>query len=204
MHFYTIGTKDRKKIMCKSNRGFFCEPATEQCSEAAMKYNLDGKGLERCKDNVTYANVPASFQWTIDGNPAIGINAASPGIGLHGLVPSDLSGGHEPPLLLMVQYDSTIVANQIVLWGGLPLGQNNPGGDFHWSKDTVYNCHDTVKYPTLPSKTFVDYIAGEGRTYISITGPTSQCKRSFSEMWDSTSSPSSKAGKNPNSVTIFN
>jgi hypothetical protein len=203
MHFYTIGTEDRKKMKCKSNGGYFCKPAIAQCSQSGKQFNLDGQGIGRCEDNVTYANVPAGFQWTIDGNPAIGINAGSPGMGLHGLIPSDLSGGHEPPLLLMVQYDSTIVANHIVLWGGLPLGQNNPGGDFHWSKDTVYQCHDTVKYPSLPSKTSVDYIASEGRTYISITGPTSQSKHSFSEMWNSISAPSSKAGKNPNSVTIF-
>ena len=56
-----------------------------------------------------------------------------------------------------------------------------------------FSNNDTVKYPSLPSKTFVDYIAEEGWTYISITGPASECKESFSEMWDSTSGPSSSS-----------
>ncbi|KAL7483469.1 hypothetical protein ACHAW6_009115 [Cyclotella cf. meneghiniana] len=195
IHFYTIGVKDRKKMLCRSNGGYFCRPASEQCSEAGLKFNLDGQGIERCEDNVTYANVPPGFSWTIDGNAAIGINAGSPGMGLHGLIPSDLAGGHEPPLLLMVQYDSNIVANHIVIWGGLPLGQNDPGSDFHWSKATEYNCHDTQKYPTLPFNTTVDYVATEGRTYISISGPTDECVESFTEMWDSTAPPTSKSGK---------
>ena len=109
------------------------------------------------------------------------------------------NGGCEPPLLLMFKYDSTIVANHILL----PLDQNNPDDDFHCSKDSVYNCCHTVKYSSLPAKTSVDYIAGEGRTYISITGPTSQCTHSFSEMWDSTSAPSSEDGMDPDSMTIF-
>ena len=115
MHFYTVSVNDRKKIKCRSNGGFFCLPATEQCSESASKYNMDGVGLERCDDDITYANVPSGFAWTIDGNPAIGINAANPSVGLHGLVPADLAGGNEPPLLLLVQYDATIIANHIVI-----------------------------------------------------------------------------------------
>ena len=91
MHFYTIGNEDRIKMKCKSNGGYFCKPAIAQCSQSGKQFNLDGQGIGRCEDNVTYANVPAGFQWTIDGNPAIGINAGSPGMGLHGLIPSDLS-----------------------------------------------------------------------------------------------------------------
>ena len=71
----------------------------------------------------------------------------------------------------------------------------------------MYNCQNTAKYPSLPTKTSVDYIAAEGRTYMTITGPTTQCKESFTEMWDSTADPSSKSGKNAKqtaqSVSIF-
>jgi hypothetical protein len=202
MHFYTVSVNDRKKIKCRSNGGFFCLPATEQCSESASKYNMDGVGLERCNDNITYANVPSGFAWTIDGNPAIGINAANPSVGLHGLVPADLAGGYAPPLLLLVQYDATIIANHIVMWGGLPLGQNSPGNDYNWSKDNTYNCQNIAKYPSLPIKTSVDYVAVEGRTYMTITGPTTQCKESFTEKWDSTD-PSSKSGKRAKKA-VFN
>ena len=80
MHFYSISANDRKKIKCRSNGGYFCLPATEQCSESGNRFYLDGVGLERCDDNITYANVPSGFAWTIDGNPAIRINAGSPGM----------------------------------------------------------------------------------------------------------------------------
>lgn len=193
VHFYTVDKSDREKMLCKSNGGYFCLPASEQCSESAMKFNLDGQGIEMCEDG-SIANVPPGFRWTIDGNPAIGINAGSPGMGLHGLNPSDLGGSYETPLLLMVNYDATIIANHIVLWGGLPLGQNNPGEDYHWTKEMpTYNCHNKEKYPSLPVKTSVDYVVAEGRTYISITGPTAKCTKSFTESWDSTKG--SKAAK---------
>ncbi|KAL7504604.1 hypothetical protein ACHAXN_002206 [Cyclotella atomus] len=192
VHFYTVDKSDREKMLCKSNGGYFCLPASEQCSESAMKFNLDGQGIEMCEDG-SIANVPPGFRWTIDGNPAIGINAGSPGMGLHGLNPSDL-GGYETPLYLMVNYDATIIANHFVLWGGLPLGQNNPGEDYHWTKEMpTYNCHNKEKYPSLPVKTSVDYVVAEGRTYISITGPTAKCTKSFTESWDSTKG--SKAAK---------
>ena len=180
-------------MRCKSNGGYFCLPASEQCSEAGKKFHLDGVGLERCEEG-NFANVPLGFGWTIDGNPAIGINAGSPGMGLHGLNPADLGGSYETPILLMVNYDATIVANHVVLWGGLPLGQNNPGGDYSWTKETpLYTCQNKEKYPSLPTKTSVDYVAAEGRTYISISGPTAMCEESFTESWDST--VRSKAGK---------
>lgn len=199
IHFYMVDVNDRKKMLCRSNGGYFCLPASEQCSLNGQKFNLDGQefnlngtGIEMCQ-NGSPANVPPGFKWTIDNNPAIGINAGSPGMGLHGLVPADLAGGHETPLLLMVQYDSSIVANHILLWGGTPLGQNNPGEDYSWVKETEYNCQNMEKYPSLPTKTSVDYTAEEGRTYISITGPTDQCKKSFTEVWDSTSTRPSNA-----------
>lgn len=148
------------------------------------------------------ANVPAGFNWAFDGFGPM--NAATPALGLHGMDFNDLgpimAGNVEAPLSMMVEYDSTIVGQFLAIWGGTALGENNPGDDFHWSRDFVYQCHDKVKYPTLPTKKSVDYIATEGRTYITMMGPTSQCKKSFSEMWDSTSS---KSGKNLNSATIF-
>ena len=65
----------------------------------------------------------------------------------------------------------------------------------NWSRDFAYQCHNKVKYPSLLVKKSVDYIAVESQTYINMTGPTSKIKKSFSKMWDSTSGPSSKAGK---------
>ena len=190
-------------MTCKSNGGYFCLAASEQCSNAAKKFNLDGEGIEKCDDG-SYANVPPGFQWTIDGNPDIGINAGSPGMGLHGLIPSDLGGSYEEPLLHMVNYDAKIVANHIVLWGGLPLGQNNPGEDYSWEKNTTYNCHDTKKYPSLPHTTKVEYkkpmYGYRGRTFISISGPTDKCSESFTEYWSARGS--SKAGKNSKGTKV--
>ena len=159
-----------------------------------------------CEDGVTFANVPANFNWAGD-IPANGANAATPGLGLHGMDFADLgpifTGNFEAPLPMMVQYDSNIVGQFVAVWAGTALGQNNPGSDFHWSRNFTYQCHNTVKYPSLPVKKSVDYVSAEGRTYITMTGPTSQCKKSFSETWDSTSGPHPKSGKSPMSETLF-
>ena len=188
-------------MVCRSGGGYFCLPASEQCSENAMKFNLDGEGLAMCPDG-SYANVPPGFRWTIDNNPAIGINAASPAMGLHGLVPSDLlEGSDEDPRMLMVQYDSTIVGHVSVFWAGTPLGQNNPGEDYHWSKELTYNCKDS-RHKTLANKASVDYKEAEGRTYFSITGPTATCEKSFTESWDSVTLDSKAAKSSKDSVTM--
>ena len=185
-------------MVCRSKGGYFCESAIEQCSKAGNRFQTDFQGIEMCEDGVTYANVPPNFSWAGD-IPAIGANAAMPAVGLHGMDFADLGpifiGNFEAPLPMMVQYDSNIVSQFVAVWAGTALGQNNPGNDFNWSRDFAYQCHNKVKYPSLPVKKSVDYIAVEGRTYITMTGPTSKCKKSFSEMWDSTSGPSSKAGK---------
>jgi hypothetical protein len=205
VYFYNIDTEFRKSMTCDSNNGYFCEFADKQCSVSAAGYQLNGVGLERCDDNITYANVPSGFTWSID-DPNIGANAAMPALGLHGMDLNDLGpifqGVFETPLTLQVQYDSNQIGHFLAIWAGTPLGQNDPGNDYKWSRDFVYNCHNTAKYPSLPTTKSVDYVAAEGRTYVTFTGPTTQCKESFTETWDSTE-PSSKTGKNAKKA-VFN
>ena len=191
-------------MTCDSNGGYFCEGAAEQCSASGNRFNLNGVGLEMCEDGTTLANVPANFTWFYDNPNFGGANAATPGLGLGGMDINDLgpifTGNVKDPLTLMVQYDSTIIGALLLVWAGTALGENDPGKDYNWSRDFVYNCHNTAKYPSLPTRESVAYVVEEGKTYVTFMGPTTQCKKSFTEMWDSTD-PSSKAGKN--NATVF-
>jgi len=174
IHFYRVSIKERMEMKCVTEGGFFCKPYDQQCSEAGRKFNINGD-VERCEEGYgAPANIPLGYSWTDDYSP-VG-NAASAGMGLHGLNPRTLPpplGGGDPtmPNTLFLDYDKEIVANHIVMWSGFPLGEAT--ATEYTLETPFYNCADDVKYGTRAKK-FESKVEG-GYTTVSISGQTSTC-----------------------------
>ena len=190
VHFYTIDTDGRKEMKCFSDGGYFCKKIDEQCGEHGRAMNMDGAGLPTCPDAPAgppqYQNVPEGFFWTLDDS-VVGTNAASPGMGLHGLDPSEFAPGRDStiPYTLMLNYNSTVIGNHVLLWSGFANGET--GNFTYYEKDTpTYNC-PTPDRSFLPTKTIVEYDPTEGRTSVSVRGPLLNCEgESFTEVSDYT------------------
>lgn len=122
IHFYSVPIDTLESLTCVSGGGFFCSSQTKQCSENGRKFNLDGKDIPTCEDAPpgppVYQNVPKGFVWTTDNNPLIGINAGTPGMGLHGIDPSDVT--RDPPdaripYHLMLNYDGQVIGSHVLI-----------------------------------------------------------------------------------------
>mmetsp|Transcript_23157 Transcript_23157/g.28412 ORF Transcript_23157/g.28412 Transcript_23157/m.28412 type:complete len:186 (-) Transcript_23157:83-640(-) len=166
---------------------------------------MDGAGIPICPDWVPgsgppkYQNVPPGYLWTIDGNPAIGINVATPGMGLHGLDVSELAPGRDSkdPYLLMLNYDKEVIGNHIIIWSGFAKGEHPTG--YYEKTFPEYNCQSLDKN-FLPTKQVFKYDEVTRRTRVVISGPLQDCSgESFIEKQtggnDTNASKSSKTHK---------
>eukprot|EP00527_Entomoneis_sp_CCMP2396_P006475 CAMPEP_0198137042 /NCGR_PEP_ID=MMETSP1443-20131203/596_1 /TAXON_ID=186043 /ORGANISM="Entomoneis sp., Strain CCMP2396" /LENGTH=385 /DNA_ID=CAMNT_0043798367 /DNA_START=46 /DNA_END=1203 /DNA_ORIENTATION=+ len=186
VHFYDITNKQREELRCVSDGDYFCKPMDQQCSDSGRGFQMNGTGIPTCAGAPVpgppvYQNLPFGYFWTLDGNAAVGINAASPAMGLHAVDPSEFLPTRDvtEPYTLYVGYESEVIGNHVLLWSGFAEGLRPD-----YTKETLnYNCQteDKAYYPT---KTNVSY--KNGRTIVSIEGPLSQCTGpSFTEVVDS-------------------
>ena len=160
--------------------------------------NMSGAGLPQCPDAPpgppVFQNIPAGYAWTIDNNPINGLSAATPAMGLHAIDPAEFAPTRSPkePYTLMLNYDSELIANHVVLWSGLANGEAPDIVPF--TKETPsYNCQTEDK-AFFPTTTMVDYHEETGRTSIKIAGPLADSSgESYTEVMDSGKSPKSKS-----------
>ena len=128
----------------------------------------------RCEESFgSAANVPSGFLWT-DDNSAIGTNAASAGMGLHGLNPLTLpQQGGDPtmPNRFILNYDQETIADHVVMWAGFSLGFANSTS--YEVNTPRYNCLEEPKYSSLPKKTTAT--TDNSTTTVTMYGTTNEC-----------------------------
>ena len=156
--------------------------------------NMNGAGLAMCPDAPPgppmFQNIPAGFVWTLDDNRLNGVNAASPGMGLHAVDPAEFAPtrSRKEPYTLMLNYDSDVIGNHVLIWSGIANGEGSDIVPF--TKETpTYNCQTDDK-AFFPTTTMVDYDEETGRTSVKIVGPLADSSgESYTEVISSTPEP---------------